>query len=436
LGTLNLFNSNRDLFEQVCAEDNLLLAFLDVKSNKGAAGVDGITIEVFETQVLEELAALAKELREWRYKPRPVKRVEIPKADGNGVRNLGIPCIRDRIVQACLKIVLEPLFEPTFSKSSYGFRPGRRQQDAIAVAQQYVQAGKEWVVDIDLEKFFDTLSQDRLIYRLSLKVTDKRILRLVGMCLRSGVIIDGRKHPTTEGSVQGSPLSPLLSNVVLDELDKELEKRGLAFVRWADDSNIFVGSEKAANRVMTSITKFIELKLKLRINRTKSKVALSKYVKFLGMTIVAGTVAIAAKAMASAMDKVSKLVRTNSPVPVEKSIAKVNEWYVGWANYFAMTQYPIQLLMIEAHVRRRLRARIVRQTKRRNTLYKRLVSRGVKRKTASKNVFSNKGPWKLSVGSMNLAYSVEWFIKIAGQKVCSNRKRPHWFSVQKRILLT
>jgi hypothetical protein len=223
--------------------------------------------------------------------------------------------------------------------------------------------------------------------------------------------------------------------VVLDELDKELERRGLAFARWADDCNVFVRSEEAAKRVLVSITKFVENKLKLRINRAKSKAALSKYVKFLGITIAAGTVAIANKSMAKAMDKVTELTRTNSPVPVVKTMERVNNWYVGWSNYFSMTQYPNQLQVIEAHVRRRLRARIVRQCKRRRSVYKRLVARGVRRKTARKHAFSSRGPWRSSRGAMERAYSVAWFIDNAGQKICSDKQLPHWFSSKKSILL-
>ena len=434
LGRQTLFDSNRDLFERLCAEDNLLEAFLTVKRNRGAAGVDGVTIQDFEARLHDELAKLAKELRNWQYKPKPVKRVEIPKEDGS-MRKLGIPCVRDRVMQACLKTILEEIFEPQFSNSSYGFRPGRRQKDAIKEAQSHVHEGRGWVVDIDLAQFFDTMSQDRLIYRLSLKVPDKRILRLVGIILRSGVAIDGEFQSTSEGATQGSPISPLLSNVVLDELDKELEQRGLKFVRWADDANIFVKSEEAAKRVLLSITKFIEKKLKLKVNQTKSKAARSQDVKFLGLTIKNGEVVIARKSMKKAMTKVSQLVRTNSPVPVQKTMERVNLWYIGWAHYFKMTQYPMQLQMIEAHIRRRFRARIVRQCKRRKSLCKRLEKRGVKSKTARTQAYSSRGPWRLSSGAMNHAYKVEWFIKVMGQQIFSNRSLSHWHSEKKRIFV-
>lgn len=433
----NLFNVNRSLFDQVCSEHNLLDAFRDVKRNKGVPGVDDQTVESFASNLQMELSRLSKELKEWRYKPRPVKRVEIPKNDNKKeLRKLGIPCVRDRIVQACLKRLIEPIFEPSFSTSSYGFRPGRKQHDAIQTSKDIVNSGKEWVVDIDLEKFYDTIPHDRLIYRLSLRIKDKRVLRLIGNILRSGVLIDGRKYSTSMGAVQGSPLSPLLSNVVLDELDKELEKRELEFVRWADDANIFVRSEKAAQRVMHNISKFIEKRLKLKVNMQKSKIALSKHVKFLGMTIVAGTVAISAKSMARAMEKVKQLTPTNCPIPVEVTIKKVNDWYKDWIPYHSITQYPSQFRVIEAHVRRRLRARIVRQSKRPKYFYRKLMKRGVSKKVAFKNAYSNKGPWKRSHHAMNHAFSVSWFVEETGQLIMSNKKLSHWLSVDNWIRLT
>jgi RNA-directed DNA polymerase len=260
----------RDLFESLCSKGMLRGAFTEVKRNKGAAGIDKISIEDFESNLEENLDRLHQELTTWNYYPQPVRRVEIPKPNG-GVRLLGIPCIRDRVVQAALKTILEPIFEPTFSEHSYGFRPGRNQQQAVQAAKKIVLKGKEFVVDIDLVKFFDKIHHDRLIAKLGQKMDDKRILRIIGITLRSGVMMcDGTIEATEEGSVQGSPLSPLLSNIVLDELDKELELRGLEFCRYADDCNIFVASREAAKRVMTSISKFIANRLKLEVNTEKS----------------------------------------------------------------------------------------------------------------------------------------------------------------------
>jgi RNA-directed DNA polymerase len=257
--------------------------------------------------------------------------------------------------------LLEPIFEPTFSANSYGFRPGRSQHQAVMAAREIVAAGKPYVVDLDLSQFFDRIHHDRLIARVGEQVPDKRILRLIGMTLRSGVMADGLKSPTTEGAVQGSPLSPLLSNVVLDELDRELERRSLAFCRFADDCNIFVRTPKAAERVMASIGGYIETRLKLVVNREKSQVARSDRVKFLGFTIVGETVAIAHKALQGAMAKVKELTPRGTHLRLEDTIERINSWYVGWSSYFALTNYPAQLHKIEAHIRRRLRSRLIDQ---------------------------------------------------------------------------
>jgi hypothetical protein len=247
---------------------------------------------------------------------------------------------------------------------------------------------------------------------------------------------DGLVQPTLEGTVQGSPLSPLLSNLVLDELDKELERRGLEFCRFADDCNIFVGSHKAAERVMGSISKFIEKKLKLQINQKKSKVALSKFVKFLGMTIIAGTIAISAQSINKAMAKVKELTPRGTHLKLEVSIARINKWYTGWANYYSMTQYPAQLHKIEAHIRRRLRSRLISQQKSKRNLFNKLIKRNVSRNLAGK-VYSNNRRWVLSASrAVHLAYPNQWFISVMGQKIISDEKRPHWFDINRWIKVT
>ena len=250
--------------------------------------------------------------------------MEIPKPDGKGVRLLGIPTIRDRIVQASIKIILEPILDPKFSNSSFGFRPGRNQRQGVSQAKQIVKSGRKWVVDIDLSKFFDRIPHDRLIYRLGLQIQDKRVLRLIGITLRSGILDKGTLLPSTEGSVQGSPLSPLLSNVVLDELDKELERRRLPFCRFADDCNAFTSSKAAAERVMKSITKFIENRLKLVVNQEKSKAAFSSAVKFLGMTIVASSIAISHASMKRAHEKVKELTPRGTSESIEQTVKRIN----------------------------------------------------------------------------------------------------------------
>jgi len=425
-----------ELYEALCTTYFLYEGFRAVKKNKGSAGVDGQSIEDFEANLKIELEKLKKELETWTYQPQPVRRVEIPKADNKGVRKLGIPCIRDRVVQATIKNLLEPLLDQQFSKHSYGFRPGRNQRQAVEAAQKIVQTrGKGIVVDIDLSQFFDRIHHDRLIDRLSQQIPDKRILRLIGITLRSGIMDSGVIQPTKEGSVQGSPLSPLLSNVVLDELDKELEKRGLEFCRFADDCNIFVKTMKSGQRVMISVRGFIEKKLKLKVNEEKSKVANTSKVKFLGMTIVEGTIAISRKAYLKAMQKVKELTPRGTHKTLEKTIEEINKWYRGWSAYFMMTQYPAQLAAIEAHIRRRLRSRLVDQQKSRRNLFKKLIQRGVKRRLA-KVAYSNKRRWALShTKAVEKAYGNQWFIQEMGQFTRSCETHPHWFDVKEWIRL-
>lgn len=360
---MNLDIGEPRLFEELCSMTYLSVAFTFVKRNKGKPGIDGVSIQDFEANLEEELSQLQQDLASWTYKPLPVRRVEIPKPEGKGVRLIGIPTVRDRVVQTAMKMLLEPIFEPHFSAHSYGFRSGRSQHMAVKAAQQIINSGKPYVVDIDLSKFFDRIHHDRLISRLGQRISDKRILRLIGLMLRSGVMINGVVSPSAEGAVQGGALSPLLSNIVLDELDQELEKRGLEFCRYADDCNIFVKTPKAAERVMAKVSQFIEKKLKLKVNQEKSKVAHSEVVKFLGFTVVNGSIAIARKALKTAMSQVKALTPRGTHKTLESTIREINQWYKGWANYFSLTCYPSQLRTVEAHIRRRLRARLVDQQK-------------------------------------------------------------------------
>ena len=424
------------LFDQLCSTLYLNVGFEQVKKNKGKPGIDGVTLADFEACLDEELSQLQQELTDWTYQPSPVRRVEIPKPGGKGVRLLGIPTVRDRVVQATLKMLLEPIFEPHFSPHSYGFRPGRSQHQAVQAAQQIITSGKPYVVDIDLSKFFDRIHHDRLIARLGQRVSDKRILRLIGTMLRSGVMINGVVNPSKEGAVQGGPLSPLLSNIVLDELDQELEKRGLEFCRFADDCNIFVKSHKAADRVMDKVSQFIEKKLKLKVNREKSQVAKSDQVKFLGFTVVNGTIAIAHKALQTAMSKIKALTPRGTHQTLETTLDEINQWYVGWSNYYSLTYYPSQLKKIEAHIRRRLRSRLVSQQKRKRHLYRKLIKRGVPRKQAAKATFANDKRWSLSnARAVTRAYPNSWFINLMGQEIRSDRQMAHWFEVSQWIRL-
>lgn len=425
-----------DLFEKICTIETLKEAFKSVKRNKGAPGIDGMSIQKYEENLEENLKQLKTEVLGWTYKPTPVKRVEIPKPGGNGVRLLGIPIIKDRVLHMAIKMVLEPILDPTFSANSFGFRPAKNQQQAVQQAQKIVQSGKEYIVDIDLSKFFDRINHDKLIHRLKGHIKDARVLKLIGMILRSGIMKDGVKIPSEEGSVQGSPLSPLLSNVVLDELDKELEKRNLEFCRFADDCNVFTTSQRSAERVMESIKKFIEKKLKLKVNEEKSKARKASEVKFLGMTIVEGTIAISKAAYNKAMEMVKRLIPRGTHLTIERTIQEINTWYRGWTSYFKMTQYPSQLKGIEAHIRRRLRARIVSQKKRRKHLLEDLLKRGVSKNRAKKTVYANHGIWKLSKTiALSLAYSNKWFEEQAGLLIISNKVMEHWFGIEKWVKL-
>ena len=432
----DLLIEEQRLFDTLCSTLYLSVGFEQVKKNKGKPGIDGVSIADFEACLDEELSQLQQELTDWTYKPSPVRRVEIPKPGGKGVRLLGIPTVRDRVVQATLKLLLEPVFEPHFSPHSYGFRPGRSQHQAVQSAQQIVNSGKPYVVDIDLSEFFDRIHHDRLIARMGQRISDKRILRLIGIMLRSGVMVNGVVNPSKEGAVQGGPLSPLLSNIVLDELDQELEKRGLEFCRFADDCNIFVKSQKAADRVMEKVSQFIETKLKLKVNREKSQVAKSDKVKFLGFTVVNGVIAIAHKALQTAMSKVEALTPRGTHRTLATALDEINQWYVGWSTYYGLTCYPSQLRKIEAHIRRRLRSRLVSQQKRRRHLYRKLVKRGVPRRQAANTVFSQDKRWALSnARAVTRAYPNSWFINLMGQEIRSDRKLAHWFDVSQWIRL-
>jgi len=436
---LDLFTKTdrEDLFEEITNTDQLKEAFKKVKENKGSPGIDRQTIEEFGSNIEKELKQLSEEVKNWTYEPKPVKRIEIPKPGGKGVRKLGIPCVRDRILQQSIKMSIEDLFEEKFSDSSYGFRPYRNQEQAIKKAQGYVKEGGIWIVDMDLEKFFDKIPQDRLMSKLSQTIKDKRVLRLIGNTLRSGTAMpDGLIETTEEGVVQGSPLSPLLSNIVLDELDKELEKRGLSFCRFADDCNVFCRSEKAAKRVMSSLTNFIEKKMKLKVNKEKSKVAKSDKVKFLGMTIHQGIIMISKKAIEKALEKIKSLVPRNSHQTIEQVIDKVNEWFRGWFEYFKMTEMPSQFVKIEAHVRRRIRAKIVAQQKSKKNLVNLLTKKGIDKAKANRSVYSKgRRTWALShTSAVERAFSNGCF-EAMGLLTFSHRKLPHWRNLSEWIKL-
>lgn len=403
------------LLDAVARPANLARALLHVARNKGAAGVDGQSVDEVTADAHRLLPRLRAALPAGRYSPGGVRRVWIPKP-GGGQRGLGIPNVVDRWVQQAVHQILAPVFEPTFSEHSHGFRPGRGAQTAIADAKVHLDAGFTWMVSIDLSKFFDRVNHQRLLARLSQRVADGRLLKLVHRMLKAKVVLpDGTRVSTEEGTPQGGPLSPLLSNIVLDELDCELTRRGHRFVRYADDFNVFVRSERAGRRVMASTTRFIERRLRLKVNADKSAVARSGEIHFLGFSLpvrVDGVVEVdlskrSKKRMAV---KIRALTPRNWGQPVEACIERINGYLRGWFGYFRIATHRAahQLSVFDAHIRRRVRAIIVKQKKRPRSLFRHLVERGVRPRTAAHHAWSG-GSWRKSVGAMHRAYPNAWF---------------------------
>lgn len=385
------------LMEAICEEENVATAARAVIRNKGAPGVDGMTVDQLLGFLEERWPTIARALVEDRYRPKPVKRVLIPKPDG-GKRALGIPTVVDRMIQQAILQRLQSAWDATFSEKSYGFRPQRSAHQAVAAAQAHVAAGRHYVVDIDLEKFFDRVNHDRLMARVAERVADKRVLRLIRAFLTAGALDDGLFAESREGTPQGGPLSPLLSNLVLDELDRELERRGLAFVRYADDCNIYVGSKKAGERVMASVTRFIERRLKLKVNEAKSAVDRPWNRSFLGFTLREGDGfprAIADKAVTRFKQRVRKLTGRHRGVSAKRMIAELNPLLRGWAGYFGFSERG-ELDGLDGWIRRRLRCMQWTQWKTRRNRFHELRSRGLGEQSTFAAIMSPKGPWRLS----------------------------------------
>jgi group II intron reverse transcriptase/maturase len=409
------------VMEEVAKHDNLRYAFQKVASNQGAPGPDRQTIAEVRERFDVILRSLHQALLDGSYRPGDVRRVWIPKA-GGGQRGLGIPNVVDRIVQQAVHQVLSPQYEPTFHASSHGFRPDRGSHTAIAEARTHVEAGFGWVVDIDLEKFFDTVNHDRLMSRLGERIRDKRLLRLIGQMLRAKVVLpDGVVTSTAEGTPQGGPLSPLLSNIVLDELDSELSRRGHRFVRYADDCNIYVQSERAGKRVMESLVRFIERRLRLKVNQAKSAVAQPDQRHFLGFSLrrdpLAGTVAVlpSARTKTRMAAQVVALTPRTWGGPLSACVAGINRYFGGWVGYFGVCDDVPDtrrwLHGTDAHVRRRLRALKLKQCKRKRGVVRYLVAMGAKRQTAQQTVYGRcRSTWVLShKGVVERAMSNAWF---------------------------
>jgi RNA-directed DNA polymerase len=399
------------LMEAICDAENVETAARAVMRNKGAPGVDGVAVGQLPGLLAKRWPQIARELVEDRYRPQPVRRVRIPKPDG-GERALGIPTVLDRMIQQAILQRLQPEWDATFSEHSFGFRPGRSAHQAVAAAQAYVMAGHEHVVDIDLAKFFDRVDHDRLMAQVAKRVTDKRVLRLIRGFLTAGALDNGTFEDSRQGTPQGGPLSPLLSNLVLDELDRELERRGLAFVRYADDCNIYVRSPKAAERVMTSVTRFIERRLKLAVNEAKSAVDRPWNRTFLGFTLRPRDGfprAIAPKAVDRLKRRVRKLTRRNRGVSLKRMIADLNPLLRGWVGYFGFSEHR-ETRDLDGWIRRRLRCAQWTQWRTYRKRLAELKRRGIAERTARDVARSSKGPWRLSISdALHRAFSNKAF---------------------------
>jgi RNA-directed DNA polymerase len=387
------------LMEEICERENCKQALARVKANQGSAGVDGMTVLELPEFLKQHWPAIREQLLRGTYQPQPVRRVEIPKPDGGGVRKLGIPSVLDRFIQQAIMQVLQRKWDRTFSDHSYGFRPGRSAHQAVKAAQQYIAAGYRWVVDLDLEKFFDRVNHDKLMARIAERVSDKRLLKLIRAFLRAGVMEGGLVSPVDEGTPQGGSLSPLLSNIVLDELDQELERRGLRFARYADDSNIYVRSRRAGERVMESITRFITAKLKLKVNQQKSAVARPWERKFLGFSFTSAGIPkrrIAPKAVDRFKGRVRELTNRTRGVSMERMVEELSRYLRGWIGYFGKCETPSVLVGLEHWLRRRLRSAIWKQWKRGPARFAELRKRDVNFQLAAQTAGSALGPWRIA----------------------------------------
>src|SRR5215510_864058 len=401
------------IMEDVCERANLKEALRQVTSNKGSAGIDGMTVDQLADYLKQHWPAIREQLLNGAYEPKPVRRVEIPKPDGGGVRKLGIPTVLDRFIQQAVMQVLQRQWDPTFSHHSYGFRPRRSAHQAVSQAQQYIAQGYGWVIDLDLEKFFDRVNHDKLMGQIAKRVEDKRLLKLIRALLNAGVMENGLVSPSVEGTPQGGPLSPLLSNIVLDELDRELACRGHRFVRYADDCNVYVRSERAGQRVMESVTRFITQKLKLKVNEAKSAVARPQERKFLGFSFTAGPDVkrvIAPKALDRFKRRIREITRRTKGVSMETTMEELVPYMRGWRSYFGFCQTPGVLISLTGWVRRRLRCALWRQCKTVGRRRAALFELGVRPQLAANMAGSGRGPWYLALTkALNVGLSKAYF---------------------------
>ena len=409
----NLRGKQYQLLENILARDNMLNALRKVESNKGAPGIDGMEVSSLRKHLKEDWHYTKSALLSGTYKPMPVREVDIPKPDG-GFRTLGIPTVQDRMIQQAVSLKLMPIFDKDFSKYSYGFRPGRSAHQAVLKAREYIEEGYKWVVDIDIEKFFDRVNHDMLMARVAAKITDKRVLKLVRSYLNAGVMRDGVVIGKYEGTPQGGPLSPLLSNIVLDDLDKELTKRGHKYTRYADDCNIYCRSKRAAERTYDSIVDFIEKRLKLKVNRDKSKVDSAYRIRFLGYGYYAcqkGKVSLrlglgVAKRQ---RDKIRQITRRNRGRSLDSVIKEINTAMIGFTNYFKLADMAKFLIDLEQWIRRKLRVIVWKHWKKIKTKFRKLIGMGLTKEQAFM-ACSRKKYWRLSkTPQLNTVMGVSYF---------------------------
>ena len=390
--------SDVGVWEAVFSKENMQTALKRVESNKGAAGVDGMEVQELRGYLKEHWLEVREALERGTYRPSPVRRVEIPKPDG-GVRELGIPTVLDRLIQQAIAQGLTPMFEAEFSPHSYGFRPGRSAHQAVQQARAYIAEGYEWCVDIDIEKFFDRVNHDMLVARVARVVKDKRVLKLIRAYLNSGVMVDGVVMETEEGTPQGGPLSPLLSNVMLDDLDRELEKRGHKFVRYADDCNIYVKTQRAGERVLEGVKEFLERKLKLKVNPKKSKVEKATKAKFLGFSFFKHKgelfVRIAKRTKERFTEKIRSLTKRTRSGKLEDIVQDVNQYTRGWMGYYRLAETPSVYQELDEWTRRRLRQLLWKRWKRGTTRYRELVRLGVPNERAALGAIGT-SPWRMA----------------------------------------
>ena len=410
------------LMEEVCQRSNLEEALRRVRANRGSPGIDGITVDGLVEHLKQHWPAIREQLLQGTYQPQPVKRVEIPKPDG-GVRKLGIPTALDRFIQQAVLQVLQRRWDPTFSPHSYGFRPRRSAHQAVTAAQGFIAEGYRYVVDLDLEKFFDRVNHDILMGRIAKRINDPRLLRLIRAFLNAGVMENGLVSSTDEGTPQGGPLSPLLSNIVLDDLDRELTQRGLRFARYADDCNIYVRSRRAGERVMHGVTRFLTTRLKLKVNEQKSAVARPWERKFLGFSFTNGKAPkrrIAPTALLRFREKVRELTRRTRGVSLDAMVTKLSRYLQGWRGYFSFCETPSVLRDLDSWIQRRLRAVLWKQWRRGKTRFAELRKRNVSRDLAAQTAGSCHGPWRISKSpALHFAFPTAYFTSLRLPKLAT-----------------